>query len=141
VIVRWGAAAVVLACMARWSALNLQGAVGWRDLVDHPERRDGHDVVLSLVTVERAIGPDRFVVRHGSLPLEVVGDPREVAPGEDVTIGGTFSASEGAVVARWIEHRPARTAKKALGLAGIAVLGVVLATSFRRGPAGIEIRG
>ncbi|MBA2319545.1 MAG: hypothetical protein H0V89_00185 [Deltaproteobacteria bacterium] len=141
---RWiGAPASValILLLAWWSALNLGGAVGWRDLVDHPERRDGEQVVLSLVSVGPVLAPDRYVVRHGSLPIEIIGDPRGLRQGEDVTIGGRFSAADRAVHAEWIERRPDRTGKKLLGVLGIAVLAAFLPTCWRLGPDGIETRG
>jgi hypothetical protein len=141
---RWISAAalvLLLLCMARWSQLNLDGAIGWRDLVYHPERRDGEQVVLSLVSVGPALSPERYLVLYGSLPIPVVGPASEVTRGEDISVGGTFSAAEGAVIADWVEHRPARTGKKTLGLLAIAVLAVLVPACWRLGPDGLVLRG
>ncbi len=132
---------LLIAVMVWWSRLNLDGTLGWRDLVDHPERRDGEAVILSLVTVGPVLAADRYVVFHGSLPIEVQAPAAEVSRGEDVTVGGTFSAAERVVVAQWVEHRPDRTGKKVLGLLAILVLGVLLPACWRLGPEGLESRG
>jgi hypothetical protein len=128
----------LLVVLASWCWDHQQGYLGYAAPLLRPADYDGREVILSLVRVESVLD-DGYVVRAGRLLLSVAGDPRGVSPGEEVSVGGRWSAAEARLVEQWREPRPGRKGKKILGLIGLAVtVGLVpLAVRFRRGGWGV----
>lgn len=104
------------------------------------ERSDGRVAVLTLAQV-LSVGADRYVVRKGLDEYLVLGDPGELAPGVEVSIGGTCADGGMALVQSWTETHPWRKAKMGLGLVGMALLGLILALTMAPGRRGITLRG
>lgn len=139
---RGGLAGLALvAVLAIWTRAQLSGAVGTLALRDDPRGQDGKPVVLSLVTVDARLGDDRFRVLRGAQAIDVVGDAAAWRVGDELTVGGRFSAAHQAVVAEWVAPAPDRPAKKRLGLWGLAGWCVALPVTFQRVGARWAIRG
>ena len=127
----WTAAICVLglvACFAGWAYLQQSGAMGYGAFEAHPEQFDGKDVSLSLVRVASIGGPQDYSVEKGTLRIQVRGPSAGLQPGEDISVGGVWRASEPFLEQRWIERREAgRRAKRVLGFIGLGtVLGILL---------------
>jgi hypothetical protein len=134
------AASGVAAALSIWTWLSLTGRIGYLGLDLDPAALDGVDVVLTLVAVGPPEAPDRFVVYQGAQPIEIIGSSADLREGEDVTLGGTFSAAEDGVVMEWLEHAPDRGRKKAIG--GLSLAFVICALPFWfRWDRGLAIRG
>lgn len=131
----------LLAVLAAWTHQQLSGAVGTLSLRDDPQGQDGKPIVLSLVTVDARLADDRVRVLRGAQAIDVVGDAATWRVGDELTVGGRFSAERRAVVAAWVAPAPDRPAKKRLGLWGLAAWCVALPLTFRRVGARWAIRG
>jgi hypothetical protein len=130
------ALAGILWVMLWFADATATGRLGVVTVLDEPV---GSDVVLSLVGVRSLDGPDRYTVGHAALQIPVVGPTEGLRAGEDVTIGGVVD--DGFIRARWVEHAPARPAKRRLGLIGLGVAGVVFLGAVRVGRGGLAVRG
>lgn len=121
-------AALALLC-AWWVRATADGRIGNFRVLDEPL---GTDVVLSLQRVLSVDGPDRYVVGNAAVRIPVQGPTAGLVVGEEVTVGGVVGS--GAVVAAWTREAPARPAKRALGLAGLALGCGVFALGVRGRP-------
>lgn len=127
-----GVSAGVLFAMAlAWTLTCTWLPLGWAAALDAPASHDGEAMVLSLFSVERIEGPDRYLLRKASWTVEVVGATSDLHVGEDVSIGGTFHAADRAIVEEWRVPAPLRDDKRWLGIAAFALTLGLLPVWFR----------
>jgi len=115
---------LVLLC-AWWSWLVHDGRIGDNRFMKRPGSLDGQEVVLSLVEVIALHAPDRYEVEKGSLHLSVSGPTAGLSVGEEIYVGGVFSAERGEVAEQWRAHGTLRPWKRRLGLLGLVVAGAL----------------
>jgi hypothetical protein len=117
------ASAVIAIQTTWWSAATGRGAIGDLRILERPV---GAPVVLSLYPVTALPGGDRYVVGRRSQRFTVVGDPAGLTIGDDVTLHGTVG--DGVIVETSRAVAAGRPAKRRLGLVGLGVTGLALAT-------------
>ncbi|MEZ4237476.1 MAG: hypothetical protein R3F59_15280 [Myxococcota bacterium] len=128
--------AVAVATMAWWVRAIELGRVGAVATLQQPA---GTELVLSLLTVLRIEGPTRYVVGNATLDIPVEGPTDGLVVGEDVTLGAVVEGDH--VRARWLEHAPARTGKKRLGLVGLAAAAALAGLGVRPVRGGLALCG
>ncbi len=130
--------AIVLALAALCVAYGRFAAarpVGWRACLADPLAHDGDAIVLSVYTITRIDGPDRYEVSKTVRGVPVLGPTEGLERGLSVSVVGTFDARRRAVVeSRRVVHR-LRPVKQALGLVAL-VAGLFLAPRAWRWRAG-----
>lgn len=119
-----------------WARAADEGRVGILRVLD---ARPGTEVVLSLQAIQSIDGPDRYVVSQGTLEIPVIGPTAGLRVGQELTVGGVVGRGE--VHERWRAFAPDRPAKRALGVAGLALAGVVFAAGVRPTRQGLVTRG
>lgn len=131
---------LLLGVESAWVWDHQAGYLGYAAPLLRPRDFDGQQVVLSLVRVEQ-VQADGYLVRAGRLVLAVAGDPRGLAPGAEVSVGGRWSAAEARLHEDWREDRPGRRGKKWLGLLGMAVTFALTPLAVRVQRGGLRIGG
>jgi hypothetical protein len=127
------AAALLVALLAMgqywtWLAVNRPDGV-WAAMRD-PAHNDGADAVITLFEV-REVHPDRYLVAKGDRSAWILGDTADVRVGQDISVGGTFRASDSAVLEAWHEIHPLRDGKRYEGIATIGILAIGIPFWFR----------
>ncbi len=108
-----------------------------------PRKCEGQAVTITLAEV-RALGEDRMQVQKGQRLLHVSGTLHdrqlgEVALGDDVSFAGHYR--DGGIEAEWLEIHPWRPYKRALGILGLALGGIIAAFGLRIHNKRLVIRG
>ena len=118
VIVRVGTAlacvGLIVALGARYTAATGELPVSWAKARSDPASMDGQTMIFTLHQVARGGERPALVRVESEVPL--VGDVPELSRGETVSVRGTFSAAEEAVMVEVVERHPLRRAKAALSL-------------------------
>ena len=125
-LIALAALVVIGAQTAWWAWATAEGRIGDVRLLDRPR---GAPIVLSLYPVTGLPGDGRYVVGRRSQRFEVVGDPAGLALGDDVTLHGVVG--DGVIVETDRTVAAGRPAKRRLGLVGLGVTALALATGGR----------
>jgi hypothetical protein len=104
---------------------------GWDAAAAEPAAHDGETLVLSLFNVEAIEGADRYRLRKSSSRVEVIGETASLHVGEDLSLGGTFRASDGVLVESWRVPAPLRDQKKGLGILALILTFCLVPVWFR----------
>jgi len=131
---------LVLLC-AWWSWQVHDGRIGDNRFMKRPQTLDGQDVVLSLVEVTAVQGADRYEVEKGTLHLTVLGPTEALTVGEEVSVGGQFSAGPMEVEERWRVGGELRPWKRRLGVLGLLLTGGLLGVGIGREGREWRVRG
>jgi hypothetical protein len=115
------ALALLVLMAATHIALRVVAPVGYRAAVADPAAYDGQRLVMSLFDVVD-VENDGYVISSGGLDVAVEGDAAGLVVGDTVSIGGTFRASDNALIEEWRQGHPRRRMKKLLSVFAIALL-------------------
>lgn len=124
---------------AAWSYVFSTGRIETAALQFYPETMQGETITLSLLKVVE-VEDAGYTVRQGRFDYEVVGDPGDLAVGEEVYVRGVFSGRN-TVTELWHERAPKRGGKKLLGFLGLAVAFGATVLGTRPTREGLELRG
>lgn len=115
--------------------LALHRPAGWARCLEAPADHAGKRLVMPLYTVEAVTGPQSLVIGKVATGIPVtLPAPLSLAPGDTISVAGTFDPSGPRVVATEVEQHPYRKVKEALGVVGL-LIGLLLL------PAGFVWRG
>jgi hypothetical protein len=115
--------------------LALNRPAGWARCLEAPAAHAGKRLVMPLYTVEAVAGPRSVVIGKVVTGIPVyLPAPLSLAPGDTISVAGTFDPTGPRVVVTEVELHPYRTVKEALGVVGL-LIGLLLL------PAGFVWRG
>lgn len=140
---RWTLAAftaLLLATAGAWMFVRITVKQGYPAYVADADQHDGDELVLSIFRVDEVVDGEGYIVEKGFLYVPIRGPTDGLVVGQEISVGGAFQADDLVVVEDWREIHHWRKAKKALGVAGLAVIGLGWPAVFRLRRWGLEAR-
>ncbi len=140
---RVGLAAVIaaVALMAAQTHETRAHPRGYWEFLTDPPRWDGTHTVISIYRVMEILGPNKMIIHRGAATALIEAPTSERVVGEEVTVLGTFRASDQALVADVVETHPWRPWKMASGVVATLLVIGLLPAWFRVSAEGVRPHG